>query len=84
MTLWDVRSRKRIGGQFPRTPGWFPGVSFEPNGRLLLFMPASVVEWPIDRPTLQRAACSIAGRDLTREEWQQLLPNRPYRHVCPA
>ena len=84
VTLWDVGSRRRIGGQFPRTPGWIPGVSFAPNGRLQLFLPTSVVEWPIDRPTMQRAACSIAGRDLTREEWRQLLPNRPYRHVCPA
>ncbi len=35
-----------------------------------------------DRPTLQRFACRIAGRDLTPEEWRELLPNRPYRPVC--
>jgi len=83
VTLWDVRSRKRIGGQFPRFPGWTHGMLFEPDGRLLLFEPTGVVEWPTDRPTLQRAACAIAGRDLTREEWSELLPNRPYRPVCP-
>ena len=43
-----------------------------------------MVEWPTDRPTLQRSACDIAGRDLTREEWRELLPNRPYRRVCQS
>ena len=23
------------------------------------------------------------GRDLTRAEWHDLLPNRPYKAVCP-
>ena len=84
VTLWDVRSRKRVGDGFPRTVGWFPGVAFTPSGRLLLFEPTTVVEWPTDTRTLQRSACRIAGRDLTREEWQELLPNRPYRRVCQA
>jgi hypothetical protein len=42
----------------------------------------SAVEWPLDRPTLQRFACRVAGRNLTREEWNDLLPDRPYRPVC--
>ncbi len=84
VTLWDVRSRKRVGDGFPRTVGWIPGVAFAPSGRLLLFEPTTVVEWPTDARTLQRAACRIAGRDLTRTEWQELLPNRPYRRVCQA
>jgi len=25
---------------------------------------------------------TVAGRDLSRAEWADLLPNRPYRHVC--
>jgi WD40 repeat protein len=28
-------------------------------------------------------ACSVAGRDMTRPEWERVLPDRPYRHVCP-
>ena len=57
---------------------------FHPDGRLLLFEQDIVVEWPTDTRTLKRSACQIAGRDLTREEWNQLLPNRPYRRVCQA
>jgi hypothetical protein len=41
-------------------------------------------EWPVDRPTLQRRACQIAGRHLTPDAWTDVLPNRPCRPVCPA
>jgi conflict system STAND superfamily ATPase/WD40 domain-containing protein len=27
-------------------------------------------------------ACTVAGRDMTRQEWSQYLPARPYRHLC--
>jgi WD40 repeat protein len=84
VTLWDVRSRKRVGDGFPRNVGWIPGVGFHPNGRLLLYEPTTVVEWPTDGRTLKRAACRIVGRDLTRVEWSELVPNRPYRRVCQA
>ena len=59
-------------------------MAFEPGGRLLITELGSAIEWPLDRPTLQRFACQVAGRDLTREEWHDILPNRPYRPVCPA
>jgi hypothetical protein len=57
-------------------------VAFEPSGRLLITELVSAIEWPLDRPTLQRFACRVAGRNLTREEWNDLLPDRPYRPVC--
>ena len=59
-------------------------MAFEPSGRLLITELGSAIEWPLDRPTLQRFACQVAGRDLTREQWHDVLPNRPYRPVCPA
>jgi len=61
-----------------------PRRGFEPSGRLLITELESAIEWPLDRPTLQRSACQIAGRDLTRAEWSALLPTRPHREVCPA
>jgi hypothetical protein len=27
-------------------------------------------------------ACRIAGRNLTRDEWEQYYPNRPYEVTC--
>jgi WD40 repeat protein len=83
-TVWDIRSRTRIGDPFPHAKGLIPQVAFEPGGRLLITEFGDALEWPLDRPTLQRFACQVAGRDLTREEWADILPNRPYRPVCPA
>jgi class 3 adenylate cyclase/WD40 repeat protein/tRNA A-37 threonylcarbamoyl transferase component Bud32 len=83
-TVWDVGSRTRLGGAFPVGEGQalVPAVLFAPSGRLLITELGRAVEWPLDRPTLQRSACQIAGRDLTRDEWTDILPNRPYRPVC--
>jgi WD40 repeat protein len=84
VVLWDVDTRKRVGSGFPTVPGWVPKIAFEPNSRLLISQLAGVFEWPTDRPAWERFACRIAGRDLTPAEWRDLLPNRPYRHVCPG
>lgn len=59
-------------------------MAFEPGGRLLITELDSAILWPLDRPTLQRFACRVAGRNLTRQEWDDLLPNRAYRRVCPT
>ena len=38
----------------------------------------------MDVRTWERFACQVAGRNLTRAEWHDLLPNRPYETVCPG
>jgi hypothetical protein len=81
LSLWDVDTHRRVGNGFPREEGWLPDIAFEPNGRLLIFQLNAIIEWPTDRPTLQRFACHAAGRELTPEEWRELVPNRPYRRV---
>jgi WD40 repeat protein len=81
-TLWDLRRHERVGDHFPKVPAWVPQVAFEPNGRLLLTEGGSATEWPVDRPTLQRFACRVAGRSLSRDEWRAVLPNQPYQRVC--
>jgi class 3 adenylate cyclase/WD40 repeat protein/tRNA A-37 threonylcarbamoyl transferase component Bud32 len=83
-TLWDIRSRKRVGDAFPVGRGVVPSVTFDPRGRLLITELGSATAWPIGRSDLQRFACRVAGRDLTREEWRDLIPGRPYRRVCPG
>jgi hypothetical protein len=81
-TLWDVRTRRRLGDTFPNVVGSIPIVLFGPDGRLLLQELDGTTQWPLDRASLQGFACRAAGRDLTREEWSSLVPNRPYRRVC--
>ncbi len=80
--VWDLRTRTRLGQSFPVVKGLAPNVAFKPDGRLIVGELVSAIEWPLDRPTLQRFACRVAGRDITRAEWEDVLPNQPYRRVC--
>jgi WD40 repeat protein len=41
-----------------------------------------VMSYPMTPSAWLRTACAIAGRDLTRAEWDQYLPGRPYRSTC--
>jgi WD40 repeat protein/class 3 adenylate cyclase len=84
VSVWDLRSRMRLGNAFGPYPGTVPIALFEPNGRLLIELLSNAIEWPMDVNTWERFACQAAGRDLTRPEWHDLLPNRAYRPVCPA
>jgi hypothetical protein len=40
------------------------------------------VSWNISPAAWKRHACRVAGRELTRREWEEALPDRPYRPVC--
>lgn len=82
-TVWDVRTHRQVGDTFPERVGAAPAVLFEPNGRLLIDYEADAAEWPMDVGTWERFACQVAGRNLTRVEWRDILPTRPYMRVCP-
>ena len=38
--------------------------------------------YPLDPARWLARACTVAGRDLTRAEWDRYLPDRPYAPVC--
>jgi WD40 repeat protein len=82
-TLLDLRSRKPLGNAFPNEQAAITIPTFEPNGDLFINYLSNGEEWPIDVRTWERYACQVAGRDLTRAEWADLLPNRPYQRLCP-
>ena len=42
-----------------------------------------MVDWSLRPADLVRAACTVAGRDLTRVEWRDLIGSTtPYHHTC--
>jgi class 3 adenylate cyclase/WD40 repeat protein/tRNA A-37 threonylcarbamoyl transferase component Bud32 len=82
--LWNLRTRKILGTPFGPYPDSIPQVLFEPDGKLLVILPKQAIQWPMDTATWQRFACRVAGRDLTRAEWHDALPNRSYQTVCPG
>jgi len=38
--------------------------------------------WDFDPESWKQRACAIAGRTLTKVEWEQFLPGRPYEPAC--
>ncbi len=82
-TLWDVRSGQQIGSSFPERPNVITVPVFEHNGRLLIEYLSDAAQWPMDVASWERFACQVAGRDMTPAEFHQILPDRPYMHVCP-
>jgi hypothetical protein len=38
--------------------------------------------WDVGRQSLARRACTIANRNLTKQEWQQFFGNLPYHRTC--
>jgi WD40 repeat protein len=83
-SVWDVRSGTRVGNTFGPYNGIIPLALFEPNGRVLIELASSAIEWPMNVNTWEQFACQVAGRNLTRAEWHEALPNRAYRPTCPA
>jgi len=39
--------------------------------------------WNVNPAAWDKAACRIAGRQLTRAEWSRFVTTQPYARVCP-
>jgi WD40 repeat protein/DNA-binding SARP family transcriptional activator len=83
--LWDVRIRSAIGDAVPGpVAGRNAAASFTPDGRSVVVVSDTGAGWvwDVDPSDWLARACQVAGRSLTRQEWQELLPNRPYHATC--
>ena len=83
--LWDVAAHRQIAAFAPPTVEDYGYPIFSPDGRHLTILysgPQSYI-WDIDPAGWKSRACTVAGRNLTRAEWEQFLPDRPYEPVCP-
>jgi WD40 repeat protein len=43
----------------------------------------SAITLPVSLAAWQQRACTIAGRNLTRPEWNRLVPGQGYTRICP-
>jgi WD40 repeat protein/tRNA A-37 threonylcarbamoyl transferase component Bud32 len=82
-SLWDVGTGIQIGPQLTagdrRTM-----IDLSPDGRRLLETHGNGqgAVWHIDAGFWKQRACRLANRTLTRAEWEELLPGRPYEPAC--
>ena len=82
--LWDVASRRSIGGPLAVQRDVYVALVMSRDGPDLYALPTGTEGMRLALiPRLWHAlACAIAGRELTRREWDEVLPDRPYREVC--
>jgi hypothetical protein len=61
-------------------------LAFSRDGTLILSIggDGTIRRWDLDMASLERRACRMANRNLTREEWRQYLGSEPYRKTCPV
>jgi WD40 repeat protein len=83
LSFWNGRSGARLGSA---TVKWEGDPSFSKDGKELLFArtDGSVLTWNLDPDSWIRAACRLAGRPLTEQEWHNYLPNRPFQAICAS
>jgi DNA-binding SARP family transcriptional activator/WD40 repeat protein len=81
LSRWDGRTGAYLGSVTVDEDG---APAFSADHRQLLFAGASgtVLRWDLDSRSWRRAACRLAGRDLSAAEWRTYLPDRPFRPVC--
>jgi WD40 repeat protein len=85
VALWDLATGRQIGTPLPGQPNRSVAASFTPDGRWLFaaYVNGIGYRWDMRLASWRAKACAVAGRDLSRAEWDQLGPARPYEPVCP-
>jgi WD40 repeat protein len=82
--LWDLASGRAIGTPLPGLPDHRLGAVFVDGGTHLvsLYDNGRGYLWDVRPQSWARRACEVAGRTLTRAEWQTAVPERDYAPAC--
>jgi DNA-binding SARP family transcriptional activator/WD40 repeat protein len=88
LELWDATTLETVGERVTlAVDGYGAGEGdANANGTKLLTATADsdAILWDLDPTHWEKVACRIAGRNLTRAEWNQYLPGRAYHRTCPT
>ena len=82
--LWATATLQQLGSAFQSDPSQWGTARFTPGGTRLvvLYGDGTGYVWPTTVSAWIAHACTVAGRNLTREEWQRYVPHRRYAPVC--
>jgi WD40 repeat protein len=84
--LVDVATRTVIGS-LPGPADLFNTVAFTPDGSHIFVVYEQTgrgIRWTFDAKKWADRACDVAGRTLTRDEWNRFLPGVPYDPACTS
>ena len=83
VSLYDVASGIRLGDAITTSSPFIIAGFIRTDGRVLLVNEEDgVAVWDLDPEHQLAAACTMAGRDLSREEWTTYFGTIPYRSTC--
>jgi WD40 repeat protein/DNA-binding SARP family transcriptional activator len=82
--LWDVPSGRPTGTALPGFAQRYVAAAFVDGGTHLVTLDDNGrgYLWDIQPQSWARRACEVAGRTLTRAEWNDALPERTYAPAC--
>jgi WD40 repeat protein/DNA-binding SARP family transcriptional activator len=82
--LWDLRTEQPLGAALPGLPNRGVIPQFSPDGAHLfaVYDTGRAYRWDVRPSSWARHACAVAGRRLTRSEWEDALPDRAYDPAC--
>jgi WD40 repeat protein/class 3 adenylate cyclase len=82
--LWDVERRAPFGAALPGLDNIWANSHITPSGERLaaVYSNGRGFVWQIAPSSWEQHACSVAGRTLTKREWELYLPGRSYDPVC--
>ncbi|HTH05343.1 MAG TPA: WD40 repeat domain-containing protein, partial [Ilumatobacteraceae bacterium] len=84
VSVYDLVAGIRLGDPISVSSEWtFSGVFSADGGEMAVNVPAGIAVWDLKTSSQAEAACSMAGRDLTRDEWNAYVGDLgPYRSTC--
>jgi WD40 repeat protein len=81
--IWDTRTFRQVGIPLPLdVDAPDARARFAPDGRLVVASGSVLRAFTIDPKQWLERACREAGRTLTRAEFEEVLPGRPYKPAC--
>ena len=82
--LYDLKTRQLLGTPLPAVAGHPVIPRFSPDGASLFAITGAgrAFRWDVRPSSWEQRACAVAGRTLTRAEWADALPGRPYAPAC--
>jgi WD40 repeat protein len=82
--LWDLPTQLPLGAALPGLPNGSVHPEFTPDGDYLFAITdeGRAFRWDVRASSWAQHACAVAGRTLTRSEWQAALPERDYAPAC--